>query len=117
MSERKLSPQDVEQIRQLRKSGMSFPAIGRKFNVDHTSIIYWCKKMGLPKQYSKRKGVYPNYYRLKHPIVQRIKITHTYHNPILNKNGSTYKEYLDKENNRIAKTKIIKDSMGVEHRF
>jgi hypothetical protein len=41
----------LQQMLNERKEGKSTTFLGAKYNVDHTVIIYWCKKMGVkPKQ-------------------------------------------------------------------
>lgn len=53
----KLSDEDVEEIIELRKAGWSYPKIGDKFKIDHTSVIYWIKKFGDKIDWSKYQGV------------------------------------------------------------
>lgn len=43
----KSTNEDVQKMLDLRKQGLSFLRIGRILNVDHTSVIYWVKKLGV----------------------------------------------------------------------
>jgi len=38
------TPEKIEEMVALRKQGYSFPLLGKKFNCDHSSVIYQYKK-------------------------------------------------------------------------
>lgn len=98
----KLLPQDVEKIRELRKGGMSYPALAKKFGLkNHTSIIYWCRKSGLPHQYSKRIGK-PRIESIAVSGIERVK-------------GGLYEiyleKYLEKQNKDLPISEIFKKKL------
>jgi IS30 family transposase len=37
----------VYQMLRLRSEGMSYPKIGKMFNKDHSTILYWCKRFSV----------------------------------------------------------------------
>lgn len=41
---RKLSAEKVEKMAELREQGMSYPAIGKKFGIHYSSVMYQLKK-------------------------------------------------------------------------
>ena len=49
---KKSTKEEVGQMRELYRQGMSLNAIGKKFGKDHSTIFYWVRKRGqlLPKK-------------------------------------------------------------------
>ena len=54
MPKTKISYEDKKEIIRLRKEGRSFPAIGRQFGLDHTTVVYHCQREGIPTTFQSR---------------------------------------------------------------
>ena len=50
---KKLTKEEIREMRRLYQQGVSCSEIGRKFHRDHTSVIYWIKKSG---DYVEKRG-------------------------------------------------------------
>ena len=108
----KLSSEQIAEIPKLRQAGMSYPKIAQKFGLkSHQSIIYHCKKNDFEWMEIRRKRAREakGYFKGSRKRVIKTGIDRP-------KSG-LYAEYLRKENQRLAKTKIIRDLNGNEHKF
>lgn len=85
----KLTPADIAIILQLRKDGITYSEIGRRFGVHHTTILYFCK----------RGGMVMSIPTTKHP--KGIK-------KFRGKKELLYNDYVKKQ----ANIKIVRDSSG-----
>ena len=104
MPESKLTLEQREEIQKLYRAHNSIRGIAAKFGVDRTTIYY---HLGLAGRGKGKYRVFPGTY-VKRTYFEKLEIA--------GGNGK-YRDYLLKEQHRISKTKMVKDSMGTEHRF
>ena len=108
----KLSSEQIAEIPKLRQAGMSYPKIAQKFGLkSHQSIIYHCKKNDFEWMEIRRKRAREAKGYFKGPKERLIETG------IDRQKSSLYAEYLRRENERLAKTKIVRDVNGQEHQF
>lgn len=83
----------IYQMLVLRSKGSSYPAIGRLFNKDHSTVIHWCRRfsvnVGTPVLTPEEFDIKIN----KKPTPNRYKYTDLMNEPI-NLGKKNYKEYL-----------------------
>ena len=108
----KLSSEQIAEIPKLRQAGMSYPKIAQKFGLkSHQSIIYHCKKNDFEWMEIRRKRAREakGYFKESKERVIETGIDR--------QKSSQYADYLRKENERLARTKIVRDLNGNEHQF
>lgn len=90
---------DLEEMLTLRAQGWSTIALGIRYNKDHTTIVYHCKKNGVKSVERPRRLLDPE---IIEPILPRIKVCDKYANLFdepMNR-GKTYKQYLEESRAR-----------------
>ena len=89
----------LEEMLSLRKQGWSYNRLGLKYDRDHTTIIYWCQKMGVsPATHDKIKISRAVITMKQKTIVQSV-ISPKYKEDKINE-GKSYQEYLQEEMKR-----------------
>jgi hypothetical protein len=64
----KLTDNDIESIRNLRKSGMTFKAISKIYNVTDQAIYYWCCSDEQKKRRQDRHSEYLKTHKIKRDL-------------------------------------------------
>lgn len=90
----------LEEMLCLRKQGWSYNRLGLKYDRDHTTIIYWCQKMGVVPKTEKRIIVQGFQTSLKKiTTVDSIMVSPKLPLEKIN-SGKSYREYLEEERKR-----------------
>ncbi len=93
----------IYQMLLLRSKGSSYPAIGKLFNKDHSTVIHWCRRFNVdigkpvltPEEFDIKinKKPTPNKYKYTYIINERINV-----------GKKNYKEYLAEYQRRQQKS-------------
>jgi transposase-like protein len=115
---KRLTSKDIIEINNLRKKDWTYTAIARKFHIDHSSAIYWVKKLNKGKSitisWSKRMSLRkrnPCKYK-KRSIIRSSKLNKkvNYYVKAFKKNSNKekqYKEYLEMDKVLKCKKHIV----------
>jgi len=93
-------PEKYQELIQLLNEKQSYKSISRHFNCDHTSVIYWARKIGIPIKYKPTDPMNSNNISTpdhEHKILKTERI-----NP-----GKNYASYLREEKERNTKRFVL----------
>lgn len=96
---------DIDEMLLLRAQGWSTIALGRKYNKDHTTILYHCKKHGVMvlvyKRHTKESAEeeQEEYFPPMQPVAPKV-IKYAYILEERRNPGKSYKEYVAEQKRR-----------------
>jgi len=87
------NPEKLQEMLTLADKGCSCSYLARKYAVDHTTILYWCKKHKLKLVILSQKGIPHNFSRKSRKLLRKPKF----------KKAKCYRDYLENSEGKIYK--------------